>query len=61
MAIFTLRWKRRLSPGRHRADFPIDSSAHRYTFKPKHCAGTSCFHDHHGEPPVWRNFHGAVS
>lgn len=39
--------------GRHRAEGDADTSAYRASFKPRHCAGDACFHDHAGESAVW--------
>jgi len=45
--------------GRHRRDGLSKLLAHPHDFRPKHCAGTSCMHDHADGslPPAtfWRN------
>lgn len=37
--------------GRHRADRPTLTRLPHHRFAPRHCAGTSCVHDHPGEAP----------
>lgn len=47
---------------RHRAEGPAVVESHPASFRPRHCAGTSCFHDHADDAlPAWRDFHEAVS
>lgn len=35
---------------RHRAFRAARTRVHKNGFRPRHCAGTSCFHAHPGEP-----------
>lgn len=36
-------------PMRHRKPIPAVTRLPHHTFTPKHCAGTSCVHDHHND------------
>ena len=38
------------APGRHRADTPVRTVLARDTYRPAHCAATSCLHDHPADP-----------
>lgn len=40
---------RREAQGRHRAPVATSTTKYSHRFKPRHCAGQSCFHHHPGE------------
>lgn len=46
---------RRASGGRHRAPVDAVTFAYPHRFKPSHCGGTSCFHNHPGQVSARHN------
>lgn len=48
-ALTAARLARAEATGRRRAPVDALTFAHDHRFKPRHCAGTSCLHDHPGQ------------